>query len=243
MDAMKLLGGLMGQGGMASGLGGGLIGQVLGGALGGAGGGGGGLGGLASSMTGGSGGLGGLASSMTGGGGGMARGVGGGMLGGLAMMALKHFMQSRSGGGGGGGIGALLGGGDDAQANPLAGMSESQANDQAIVLIRAMINAAKSDGRVDATEQQRIVERLGDAGQEEIDFLRQEMAAPLDVDNFIRSVPRGMEQDVYQMSLLAIELDQQAEAQYLGQLASGMGLDGESCNRIHREMGAPEIFK
>ena len=116
------------------------------------------------------------------------------------------------------------------------------AMDQAGLLIRAMINAAKSDGRVDAEEQQRILGRLGDISPEEADFVRRELAAPLDVDNFIRTIPQGFEQQIYIMSLMAIDLDTNHEAQYLHQLSRGMHLSQDLCNQIHEKLGAQKLY-
>jgi uncharacterized membrane protein YebE (DUF533 family) len=112
-----------------------------------------------------------------------------------------------------------------------------------VLVTRAMINAAKADGHVDEQEQENILQRVGDVDQEEAEFLRREIAAPLDVQAFIRSVPRGMEQEVYTISLMGIQLDEQSEARYLIDLAQGLGLSADTCNNIHRELGAPEIFK
>ncbi len=117
-----------------------------------------------------------------------------------------------------------------------------QQNDDAIVLIRAMINAAKSDGEISEAEQQSILERIGNPTQEVITFLRQEFASPLDVREFAWSVPLGLEQKVYTMSLAAIELDANHEAVYLRDLAHGLRLSPEVCNQIHQQFGATEIF-
>jgi uncharacterized membrane protein YebE (DUF533 family) len=152
------------------------------------------------------------------------------------------------GGGGGGGLGGLLGsvmgGGSEPAAQQQAPPEQvAQANDQAVLMIRAMVNAAKSDGRIDQTEQENIISKLGaDVSQSEADFLRQEFAAPLDVAGFARSIPNGLEQQVYALSLTSIELDTQNEAQYLGQLAQGLNIDPAVCNQIHDHLGAPKIF-
>jgi uncharacterized membrane protein YebE (DUF533 family) len=42
---------------------------------------------------------------------------------------------------------------------------------------------------------------------------------------------------------MGITLDERSEAKYLSQLAEGLGLSADACNRIHREVGAPEIFE
>ena len=130
---------------------------------------------------------------------------------------------------------------DDIMTN--TGYDDNEANSRAEILIRAMVNAAKADGRVDEQEQQNILQRVGNLGQEETEFLRREMQSPLDTQGFIRSIPRGMEQEVYAMSLMGIVLDESSEASYLAELADGMGLSADVCNNIHREAGAPEIFQ
>ena len=220
MDAIRLLGSLMGSGSLASGLGGKLLGGLLGGG-----------GGQQQS----GGGLGGILSGVLGGGGGQQQ-QSANPLGGLL------------GGGGGGGIGGLLGsimgGGKEEQAAAqLPPEQHAAANDQAVLMIRAMVNAAKSDGRVDEKEQENIISKLGnDVSQDEIAFLKQEFAAPLDVASFANSVPQGLEQQIYAVSLTSIELDSQNEAQYLGQLAQGLNLEPNLCNQIHDHVGAPKIF-
>ena len=115
-------------------------------------------------------------------------------------------------------------------------------NEEAIVLIRAMINAAKSDGRVTQAEQQEIMQRISNPTQDAINFLREEFARPVDVREFAWSVPLGMEQKVYTISLAAVDIDTQAEATYLKDLAHGLRLDPELCNQLHHQYGAPALY-
>lgn len=114
-------------------------------------------------------------------------------------------------------------------------------NDNAKILVVAMINAAKADGQIDQKEQDAIVNELGELSQEEVQFLRSEFAKPLNVKEFAWSVPLGMERQVYAVSLIAIDLDRNAEADYLRQLAHGFRMSREDCNRIHREFDVPEL--
>jgi len=221
MDAIKLLGSLMGNKSLSSGLGSQLLGGLLGG-------------GQQEKQ---SSGLAGILGGVLGGGG-QQQSAGGGISG---------LLGSVMGGGGGGGLGGLLGsvmgGGSPAAAPQAPPEQQAQANDQAVLMIRAMVNAAKSDGRIDQSEQENIISKLGDdVSQAEADFLRQEFAAPLDVAGFARSVPNGLEQQIYALSLTSIELDTQNEAQYLGQLAQGLKLDPAVCNQIHDHLNAPKIF-
>ena len=236
MDAIKLLGSLLGNKSLSSGLGG----QLLGGLLGGGGrqqSSGGGLGGLLGSV------LGGGGAAQQSGGGGLGDLLGGIMGGGGASAPQQQAGTAQQSGGGGvlgGLLGSVLGGG---QAPEVAPAQRAEANQQAELIVRAMINAAKSDGRIDDAEKQKIIQGLGsEVSQEEIDFVQREFAAPLDVASFAKSVPQGMEAQIYMLSLTSIDLDSQNEAQYLGQLAQGMGLDPQLCNQIHDKVGAPKIF-
>ncbi len=116
-------------------------------------------------------------------------------------------------------------------------------NEQALVLVRAMISAAKSDGQITKDEQDKIVQQLGHATQETVDFLRAEFAKPVNVRDLVWDIPRGMEEQAYTVSLIAIDLDQQKEANYLADLCQGLRLDPKRCNEIHRNFGAPVIFQ
>ncbi len=235
------------QGQQGGGLGG-MLGQLTGGA----GGAGGGLGGMLGQLTGGAGsaagGLGGMLGQLTGGAGGS--GGLGGMLGQLA-----------SGAQGGGGLGGLLAGlaggavsGAGANAfgdmfnNALANGGEPEEEpdtDQeaaAALMLRAMIQAAKADGEIDESEQQKISEFLADLNEEDREFVVSELQTPVDIDGLVQDVPEGLEQPVYTMSIIGIELDHMDEAQYLRDFAEALGLGEGEVNAIHDKLGVPHIY-
>ncbi|MBM3967311.1 MAG: tellurite resistance TerB family protein [Planctomycetes bacterium] len=114
--------------------------------------------------------------------------------------------------------------------------------EQMVTLIRAMIYAGKADGRIDANEQQAIVDRIGNTNPETIQFLRKEFASATSVRDFAWSVPLGMEAAVYAASLSTIEIDTQAEIDYLKELAHGLRLQTKVCNQIHQQYGIKPIF-
>lgn len=120
--------------------------------------------------------------------------------------------------------------------------NQQAAEQQATLIIRAMINSAKADGTIDQQEQERIIGKLGNISDSEADFIRKEFEAPLDVADFVRSVPQGMGQQIYAISLAAIDLDTRTEAQYLSQLAQGLNLSPEVCNALHEQVGAPKLY-
>lgn len=233
-----------GVSGALRGGGGGGLGGLLGGALGGNSGGG-GLGGL----------LGGQQQGGAAGGGGLAGGLG----------SLLSGQQQGGGAAASGGLGGLLeslGGGAQASQqqqapapqqggfgdlfnNALAGQEpqpDPTAEQQAEVMLRAMLMAARADGQIDAAEQEKITGNLGEIGEEEANFIRNEMANPTSVEAFIPTVPQGMEQQVYLMSLLAIDLDTQEEAQYLDKLAKALNIDHGTSNAIHAKLGVPALY-
>ncbi|MDJ0738771.1 MAG: DUF533 domain-containing protein [Gammaproteobacteria bacterium] len=234
-DAIKILGGLLSSGALSRGSGSNVLGSVIGAVTGGGQAGGGGLGGLVGGMLGGSRGGGGLGDLLGGLLGGAGSPQGGGGLGDLVGMAMNQFGAAQRG--------EPPRARADIERQLPSGVHYEQAEQQAETLVRAMINAAKSDGRVDADEQQKIVDRLGDVSADDIAFLRRELEAPLDVDGFARSVPRGMEQQVYAMSLMAIDLDSKPEAQYLHRLAQATGISADVANRIHEQLGAPTLYR
>lgn len=110
-------------------------------------------------------------------------------------------------------------------------------------MLRAMIQAAKSDGHIDETEKQRLLGHLGDdLDEEERQFIKEQMAAPVDAASLAREVPEGQEAQVYLMSLLAIDFNNEAEARYLNDLATAMGLDRQTVNQIHDQAGVMPLY-
>lgn len=115
-------------------------------------------------------------------------------------------------------------------------------NEQAKVLVRAMVHAAKSDGQITQEEQQKILKQLDHVSDEERSFLRSTFNENVSAKELAWSVPLGMEDQVYTVSLISIDLDEKKEAAYLADLAHGLRIKPSRCNEIHRSVGAPEIF-
>lgn len=252
-----LLGGLLGNN--VEGQRGGSVTDQLGKVLGGRGSGGsqGGLGGMLDGLAGrggsSGGGLGGMLGQLTGGRSASGSGSGGlgdmlgGLLGGAAV---------------GGAAGAATGGlaRKDSQPSNDASFGElfndslarndepetaptPEQNATAGLMLKAMIQAAKSDGRIDEAEKQRLLGHLGDElDDEERQFIREQMAAPVDAAALAQEVPDGLEAQVYLMSLLAIDFDNEEEARYLHALAEAMGLPRETVNQIHDEVGTTRLY-
>ena len=109
-------------------------------------------------------------------------------------------------------------------------------------MLRAMIQAAKADGKIDETEKEHLMSELGELDDEERQFIREQMAAPIDAAALAREVPKGMEPQVYLMSVMAIDFDSQDEAQYLHKLAQALGLSPQVINQIHQQVGVQNLY-
>jgi uncharacterized membrane protein YebE (DUF533 family) len=125
------------------------------------------------------------------------------------------------------------------QAPPQLSQAEQE---QMVFLIRAMIYAGKADGRIDAKEQQAILERIGNTNESTVQFLRHEFANTTSVRDFAWTVPLGMEAAVYASSLSTIDVDTKEEIEYLRELAHGLRLQPKLCNQIHQQYGVKPIF-
>ncbi len=137
--------------------------------------------------------------------------------------------------------GATAGGADQAGQlmDALTGKTavSSAMQDNAKLMIRAMIQAAKADGEIDMDERARILEQLGDIGPEERAFVEAEMARPVDIQALASETSDQMKSQVYAMSLMAIRVDKASEAAYLDGLAAALGLTDEARAAIHKSMG------
>ena len=72
---------------------------------------------------------------------------------------------------------------------------------------------------------------------EERRFLHQELASPGDLESIAGQVDSlELARQVFTVSLLAIEVDTDAERQYLKSLADRLGLDDADVDRIYREL-------
>lgn len=103
-----------------------------------------------------------------------------------------------------------------------------QRNDMSLVVLSAMIAAAKADGHIDDAEQDKIYGRIDqdNLGAEEKAFLMDQFRKPLTIAQLagMASTPElGVE--IYTASVLAINPDKPAELVYLNSLANALKLD------------------
>ncbi|MFP7672774.1 DUF533 domain-containing protein [Marivita sp. S0852] len=124
-----------------------------------------------------------------------------------------------------------------------SGAAAPQAEETAALMLRAMIQAAKSDGGIDEAERAKIIDTVGDdAAPEDIAFVQEQLAAPVDIDALAKDTPAPLRTQVYSASLMTIRVDTQPEAEYLDGLARAMELDQPTVNTLHMQMGVQPLY-
>ncbi len=163
----------------------------------------------------------------------------GGLLGGLAGSAAGGAAGGTQGRGGS--FGEILNQSLGNRGEPDLAPSRDQ-DAAAGLMLRAMIQAAKSDGKIDAAEERKLLGNLGEVSPEERRFVEAELRAPIDVPGLARQVPKALAPQVYTMSVMAIDLDNRNEAEYLHRFAGALGLDPGQVNQIHARLGVPALY-
>ncbi len=262
LDSLSgMLGGSSGQPG------GGSVGDLLSGVLGGKKSGGGGgiadllsgvLGGGPSGGAAGAGGIGDLLSNMLGDAG---KAVGGNKnlaIGGLGALigSLLGGGKKSMGGAVGGGLVALLGalafnalkGSGQAKPQIPVGLLEPQTDaehkqleENSELILRAMINAIKSDGQIDPDEIRRLTGKIEEIGLQEegLRYFQEQLRQPMETQALVAAAGGQPElaAQMYAASLLAIAVDTQAEKDYLQAFAAQLGLDVQITDRIGQMVG------
>lgn len=155
-------------------------------------------------------------------------------VGGLAYKAWQSYQEKQTGAGAGQSPAPR----EDAFI-PAPG-NEAAQEDLGKSLVRAMISAAKADGRIDAEEKDAIFERLKTMplSAEEKAWVFDELSTPLDI-NAVVSCADTPERaaEIYAASLVAITADTPAEQAYLEALAAKLRLDPALVTEIHKAAG------
>ncbi len=110
-----------------------------------------------------------------------------------------------------------------------------------LTLIRAMMAAARADGRLDAQEGQAIFQRIEALGldDESQALLVAEMGRPVDMDAIVNSAGSPeVAAEIYVASLLAVEVDTAAEKAYLAMLAARLRLPAGLVTELERQVAA-----
>ncbi len=182
------------------------------------------------------GGLGALAGALMGSrrglGGAIRGGIGGGAVAVLGVMAYQALKKSGS---------TQTPNAPFGLTEPKTAAEAAELERRAELVLKAMVNAAKADGRIDESEMSRILGKVQETGADKagLEFLRAEMAKPMDTAGLVAAAGGSPElaAEVYAASLLAIEVDTPAEKDYLAQLAGSLGLEPAVTQQLHQSVG------
>lgn len=108
---------------------------------------------------------------------------------------------------------------------------------QALLLIRAMIAAANSDGEITPEERQRIISKLDEAGADGDDHrvVEQELQNPVPLDTLLREVnDRETAQQFYLASRVAINGDTEVQRSYLLYLQQRLKLEQQEVAEVEK---------
>ncbi|MHA6691219.1 tellurite resistance TerB family protein [Devosia sp. A449] len=157
-------------------------------------------------------------------------------VGGLAYSAWQNYQRTQQGA-------PATDHGQDAFI-PAAGDARGQ-EELGKTLVRAMIAAAKADGRIDADEKEAIFGKLEtmSLSPEEKAWVFDELSTPLDINAVVaRADTPEHATEIYAASLVAITADTASERAYLDALASKLKLAPALVAEIHKAAGekAPE---
>ncbi|WP_408980528.1 tellurite resistance TerB family protein [Pseudomonas sp. B21-015] len=118
-------------------------------------------------------------------------------------------------------------------------LSGPEIEDHSHAILRALIAAAKADGRIDDAEKQMISTEIGrhtDDPQLQ-QWLDDEVARPLDAADVAQSAQDpGMAAEMYLASVMLVDDQQDAERNYLDELAAALKIDPEL--QLHLEQQA-----
>ncbi len=97
----------------------------------------------------------------------------------------------------------------------------------AMKMIRTMIAAANADGKIDAVEEAKILEKFReqDLSREEKQVLLQELHNPKGIDELTSGIDdTNVAQTMYSIAALAITIDTDAERQWMDRLAQSLNI-------------------
>lgn len=126
----------------------------------------------------------------------------------------------------------------NATDQPLEQLSGERQETRSLLILQAMIAAARADGHIDAQERAALAEQIGALGADDElhAWVEQQMSAPLDADAIARDAdsPQAA-REVYLASVAIVDEQNPMERAWLDQLAAALKLDGDLCRTLERQ--------
>ncbi|MBX2882575.1 MAG: tellurite resistance TerB family protein [Granulosicoccus sp.] len=147
-------------------------------------------------------------------------------VGGLAYKAYNEWQNSQ-------------GGGLTHSGTPVGELGSAEASQRSLLLLRAMLSAARADGHMDGEERKAIEARIATLGldAETLEFMHNEMQQPLDPGQLAAQVESPEEgAEVYLASAMVVDNAGREERIYLDRLAGALNLAPGLAENLERQL-------
>jgi uncharacterized membrane protein YebE (DUF533 family) len=124
---------------------------------------------------------------------------------------------------------------------PVNQLSGEASEKRSRAILKAMIASAKADGHIDEQEKNVISQHAEKLGLDTsvADFIKDELAAPLNVAEVAAEADSPeASAELYLVSRMTLNLDNEKERQYLKQLAQALGLDPDLIAELEQQADA-----
>lgn len=127
------------------------------------------------------------------------------------------------------------------EGQPLEQLAGSAQEQRSLVLLQAMIAAARADGHIDAEERTALAEQIDALGADDElhGWVEQQMSAPLDAEAIARGAdsPQAA-REIYLASVAIVDDQNPMERAWLDQLGQALSLDVDMCRTLEQEAKA-----
>ncbi|MFC6633971.1 DUF533 domain-containing protein [Microbulbifer taiwanensis] len=116
--------------------------------------------------------------------------------------------------------------------------SGARGEEQAELMLYAMVAAAQADGRIDEAEQRNILKALeGQLDSADMEEFRQFLTTPVDVNQLVDRVrDPATAFDIYLVSAMTINEDNPQEKAYMDRLAEKLGISEQAAHVIEQQL-------
>lgn len=128
--------------------------------------------------------------------------------------------------------------GQDVSGQPIAALTDESANTRSMTIIKAIVAAAKADGKIDEREHSVIIEQINASplNDQASQVLLEELQKPLSVAEIAsESDSPEASVEIYLASLLMTDKANEAEQNYLDELADALKLDASLVSQLEAE--------
>lgn len=127
------------------------------------------------------------------------------------------------------------------QFGDMSAQTVNTADPAAMLMLRAMVYAARADGHIDEQEKARIMKIAGEflPGADTRSLIQSYMSEPLDVRNLVSGIQSPeQKEDLFRLSCLVIDIDHFMERSYIEALADSLAIGKSRQAELEQEVQA-----